>query len=127
MANEVLHLYAIRNHEGKWFRAKGFSGSGPSWVDELAKAKIYPKLSQARSRVTFFANNSHGLPTPVLVELEVTKRRDIDETERIEKSRRLKEKQQAEAAERQAKHELEVAQRTLREAQEKIARLGGGG
>ncbi len=50
-----MFLYVVRNKEGKFFRSKGFGGYGQTWVTELEKAKFYPKVGQAKSRVTFFA------------------------------------------------------------------------
>ena len=46
-----LELYVVRNKEGKYFRTKGYSGYGDTWVDDIQKAKVYPKIGQARSRL----------------------------------------------------------------------------
>lgn len=32
----ALCLYAVRNHEGKWFRSKGRDGYGSTWVGKLS-------------------------------------------------------------------------------------------
>lgn len=72
MSTVYLTMYAVRNQEGKFFRAKGYGGYGNTWVDDLKKAKIYPRIGQARSRVTFFANTYPQYGIPDLVELRVT-------------------------------------------------------
>lgn len=123
---DKLLLYAVRNHEGKWLRARGIYGSGETWVDNLQDAKIYAKLGQARSRVTYFANSSRRLPAPTIVELEVSSTRVLDEADRIAKAQRKKELEREQARARQAQYELEAAQRALREAQDRINKLGGG-
>ena len=54
-----MKLYVVRNTQGKFFRPVGQIGHRDGqWQSELNKAKFYPKLSQAKSRVTFFAKNS---------------------------------------------------------------------
>ena len=50
-----MKLYVVRNKEGKFFRPKGFGGYGSNWKDKLEQAKFYPKLGQAKGRVTYFA------------------------------------------------------------------------
>ena len=50
-----MNIYVVRNREGRFFRAKGFGGSGQSWVEDLGKARFYTKIGQAKSRVTFFS------------------------------------------------------------------------
>lgn len=61
--SDVL-VYAVRNHEGKWFHAVGYGGYGKSWVDEFSKAKLYAKLGTARGRVTFWKAHRSDLPVP---------------------------------------------------------------
>ena len=33
-----LKLYAVQSKDGKWLRAKGYSGSGNSWVENIEDA-----------------------------------------------------------------------------------------
>lgn len=77
-ASTLLAVYAVRNFEGKWFRAKGLAGSGLSWVNDLKKAKIYGNIGQAKARVTFFAKAYPNLRKPEVVELRVTMMRVIE-------------------------------------------------
>jgi hypothetical protein len=52
-----MKLYVVRNKEGKFFRPKGFGGYGSNWKDKLEQAKFYPKIGQAKARVTYFAKH----------------------------------------------------------------------
>jgi hypothetical protein len=65
----TLQFYAVR-HDGKYFRRRGYGGSGEQWVDELARATIYPKRAQAVSRVTWWAR--HGGIMAELIRLSVS-------------------------------------------------------
>lgn len=52
-----MKLYVVRNKQGKFFKNKGFGGYGSNWKDNLEQAKFYPKIGQAKARVTYFAKN----------------------------------------------------------------------
>jgi len=58
-----MKLYVVRNKEGKFFKNKGFGGYGSNWKDNLEQAKFYPKIGQAKGRVTYFAKHfpSYGV------------------------------------------------------------------
>ena len=82
-----LSMYVVRNYEGKFFRAKGLNGYGETWVFDLREAKFYIKISQARSRVTFFANNYPDLKPPEILEAEVRITNVVGgESERLDKA-----------------------------------------
>lgn len=120
-----MAFYAVRNSEGKWFRAKGRSSTGKSWVDEIGAARIYTKLSQAQSRCTFFATRGKERQAPVIVELQAIAVKVIDQAERIE---RANQKKRADALTRNAARkaeELREAQAEFNKAQEKLRRLKG--
>ena len=119
--NELV-LYVVRNSKGQYFRAKGFSGSGDSWVDDINKAKIYGKIGGARSTVTYFAQNPK-YPVPDIVKLGVTGMEVIDETARVKKvlDKKAKEEQEREAI--NAKRQLEEAKARLASAQAELKRL----
>jgi len=122
MENEIL-VYAVRNSNNEWFRAKGYGGYGKSWVSALDQAKIFTKISQARRTVTYFANNNPSkLPTPQLVEFKVLENKVIDESGRIAKAILKKEKDRTQQAQRSAKYALDSAQRALDDA---LAKLKG--
>jgi len=80
---ESLTFYAVKNKEGKWFRRKGYSGYGDTWVEKITSARIYAKIGGARSVVTFFAKNYPTYGVPDLVVLKVIEMGIIDETERV--------------------------------------------
>ena len=121
----LLKVYAVQNRDGQYFRAKGYGGCGDTWVDSLTKARIYPKSGPARAQVTFFANNYPKYGIPTLVELHVTKTVICQEAERVKKSQDRKAKYEAEQERRDATWKLQVAQRTLSEAQATITKLMG--
>lgn len=78
-----MNLYVVRNQEGRYFRAVGYGHSGDTWVDDLAKAKFYAKIGQAKSRITYFAREWSDYGTPVILEftLDVAAARVMDMTE----------------------------------------------
>lgn len=117
-----LTLYAIRNNNGEWFRSKGRSGSVKTWNADIKNAKFYSNLSQARARVTYFANAFRVTP-PEIVELRASVVNIINEANRLEA---IKLKKQLEVETRKkadAVRELADAQRSLEEAQKKIDML----
>jgi hypothetical protein len=118
-----LELYVVVNQEGKFFRSIGRGGYGLSWVDTIDKAKIYAKLGQARSRVTYWYTHHPKFGRPKIVKLTVTGTEILDEAERLEKVKEKKLAEQARYKAREAKYQLERAERQLREAQEQIDRL----
>lgn len=84
----ILTLYVVKNYEGKFFRAKGFSGCGKSWVDEIKNARIYANISPAKGCVTYFANNNfENLPIPEILELKVIEGKIIKQEDRVLKSK----------------------------------------
>ena len=123
MTEPLMVLYAVRNRDGHYFRAKGYGGYGDTWVPDLKKARIYPRPGPARAQVTFFANHHPKYGIPELVELRVTEVVAIQETERIRKVQTRKAKQEAESAKRHAQWEKDQAQKKLSEAKETLARL----
>lgn len=86
---DKLILYVVQNSEGKYFRAKGYGGYGDSWVEDINKARIYTKISNARRTVTFWDTPSNFTrygqkptkiyPTPKIIELTVSSMKVVDE------------------------------------------------
>jgi hypothetical protein len=118
-----LVLYLVRNRKGKWFRAKGYEGSGDSWVEDINKARIYTKLAQARGRRTFFATNYPDFGVPDIVELIVIGSRVIDDVDAFEKAKKKKEREQQLQQERAEKYEIERIEARLKEDNERLQRL----
>ena len=124
MQQEIkLVLFAVRNNEGKFFRAKGYGGGGNSWVEDINKAKIYGKIGGARGTITWFANNYPKYQTPELLKLTVTGVEVIDDSERVKKAQDKKVKDNAKKDKRNAEYRLEMAQKDLINAQNKIKQL----
>lgn len=110
MNTPLLIMYAVRNRDKKYFRAKGYGGTGDTWVDSLSKARIYPKVGPARAQVTFFANNYPKFGIPDLVALLVTDVVVVNEKERVKESQKRKAKEDAKYAAYKAKWEQEQAE-----------------
>ena len=87
-----LKFYLIQNQEGCYFRAKGYGGSGLTWVEDANKAKVYLKIGVARAQVSFFANTYPQYGVPRLIEMEVTHGTILDESERVAKAQKAKQK-----------------------------------
>lgn len=121
--NNTLVLYAVRNSSGQFFRAKGYSGRGATWVNDINKAKIYGGTGGARGVITWFANNFPEYPIPELIKLTVTQMEVMDETARVKKTQERKLKAEEAKKARRAKYELEQAQRNFEEAQARLNKL----
>ena len=118
-------LYAVQNSDGQWFRSKGYGGYGKSWVDDIATARIYGKIGPARATVTFFANKYPERPYPMITELYIHNFIQLDETERINKSRKAKLKREQDRDIRDKKYLLKRAQENLADAQRVIDQMTG--
>lgn len=114
-----FEIYAVRNREGKWFRAKGFTGKR-SWADALADAKLYTKIGQAQSRVTYFATRYPEFGIPDVVKLTVKSFEIIDQTERIKKLFIKKEKQKITQEKQAIKYAKEQQERVIQHSKNNI-------
>ncbi len=123
--NNTLILYAVRNSKGQYFKAKGYNGSGASWVDDINKARIYGRTGGARGTITWFATNHPSYPTPDLIKLTVTGIEVMDEKARVAKAKQKKATEQANRIKRQAEYQLAEAERKLADAQATIKKLKG--
>lgn len=123
MSKTLLTLYAIRNKEGKWMRSKGYGGQGEKWVDDLGKAKNYPKQGTARAQVTFWANAFPKYGIPELVELRVNETVVLDETKRVNKSIERKKMKEHQMALDRAAWKKEQLEHQILENQKELAKL----
>ena len=121
--NTLLVLYAVSNSKGQFFRAKGYNGSGATWVDDINQAQIEGKIGSARATITWFANYQPKYQTPDLLKLTVTGIEVLDETQRVKKAQEKKAKEEAYRKEAQAKQAIEYAEKNLKEAQERLNQL----
>ena len=82
----MIDLYVVRSKVGKFFRARGQSGYGESWVTDIQNAKVYGKIGPARAQVTYWATAHPKYGVPDILKLEVTGLEVLDETARVEKA-----------------------------------------
>lgn len=122
---EEICFYAVRSKDGKFFRAKGFGGSGESWVTDLTKARIYARLGPAKSIATFYAKNYSTFGVPVVVKLVVGSIEELDQTDRIKKVQEAEQKRVAKAAVEEQKRKIKQAEEDLKIAQERLQKLKG--
>lgn len=115
-----LKLYIVRNSEGKYFRSKGYGGYGETWVDDINKAKIYGKIGQARSRVSWFYNNYPEYGVAEILELSNFTATTIKEEDRVLKQKRKKETAKLNRNKLAAQRKVELAQQQLKEAEKII-------
>jgi hypothetical protein len=120
---DTLELYAVRNKKGQYLRSKGYGGYGPSWVDELQKAKIYPRIGPARSQVTFWTNNYPGYGTPEIVVLTVSASKVLNEEERVKKAINKAKREKLNNELFWAKEKAEQAKKRVQELSDKKALL----
>ncbi len=121
--NNELVLYAVRNSKGQYFRAKGYSSTGATWVDDINKGKIYGGTGPARATITWFANNFKDYPTPDLIKLTVTGIEVIDEGDRVAKAKQKKAEALVKREKYLAQQRLQRAQRDLDDAQARLNNL----
>ncbi len=93
-----LTFYAVRSKDGKWFRTKGYQGSGNSWVEDIARARIYAKPGPAMTQVTFWAKNYPQYGVPDLVRIKIGSVEYLDQSDEV-KERILKQKRKKIAVE----------------------------
>lgn len=119
-----MTIYLVQNN-GQFFRAKGYGGSGDSWVDTMDKARIYTKIGPAKATVTFFARQypQFGTPQILAFELDVTKATVMDMTEST--SKRIAAKQQAKLKREKAqtRREQEYLQEQMNSINRRMAAL----
>jgi hypothetical protein len=121
-----LKFYAVRSKDGKWLRAKGYSGYGESWVTDILNAKIYPKIGNARRQITWWSNQYPEYGIPEIVEFSITTGTIIDESDRVKISMEKKKKKEEMAEINLRKWYLKRAEDELKEAQEKYNELKKG-
>lgn len=81
-----MEFFLVQNRDGKFFRSKGRSGAGLTWVESGKDAKIYTKISQARAVVTYFARHYPDYGVPRIIQIGVEHGEVIREDSRVRKS-----------------------------------------
>jgi hypothetical protein len=116
---ETLEFYVVRSKDGKYLRAKGFSGSGNSWVEELKRAKVYTKKGTACAQITFWARQYPEYGVPDLIPITGTLGEPIPQELRVVNSMRKKEITKL-------KRELAQAEEDVRKAQKVVENIKSG-
>lgn len=78
-----MELFAIMNSADQFMRAKGFSGSGKSWVDGIKTARIYTSIGSAKAQITYWKKNFPDYECPKIVVLEATIKEILDQSDRV--------------------------------------------
>ncbi len=120
-----ITLYAVRNSDGKWFRARGYGGYGDSWVDDFTsiQVRLYPKVGTARAQVSFFAKNYPQFPVPEIVEFTLTGLKVLNEEKRVSKVAQQREVREASAEKKRRERELQNAEAEFNRARVKLEQL----
>ena len=118
-----MKLYTLINHEGKYYRSIGYGGSGGNWVDTLEKAKFYPKIGQAKGRVTFFYNYDKKFPCPQILEFDLSNPVVIDAVEETKKRILKAEERDAKKQEARQREKLVEAEKEHQRLKHKIAQI----
>lgn len=117
-------LYVVVNKDCYFFRAKGRSGYGDTWVSRIEHARIFNKLSQARARVTYFKKKFPELPTPNIIQLNLDGVKVLSgEVERTKKVIESEEKREQKKRIERKKAELDKAVLELEKAQKVYLKL----
>jgi len=118
-----LTLYAIRNHEGKWLRSKGFGGYGDPWIDDIHGAKFYGKLSPAKGRVTYYSRRFTQFPAPEIVEITASEFKVVPQNERVDRVNKEKKMREAKAVVARKRKEIDKVHQELKDAIRKAEEL----
>lgn len=114
----ILDLFVVKTESGKYFRAKGYNGSGQTFVDDIKKARLYTRLGPARSCVTYFKNyNKMKLE---IVQLLVTGEQVFDDTVRITKQAKALENKKLKAEQKAIKNQIEKVQTEINVLNKKL-------
>ena len=118
-----LEFYVVINSTGQFFRAKGYSGVGESFVNDVKKCRVYGKIGPARSIVTYFANAHPNYPTLQIIKLNIAGYEVLDETVRVQKAKEAKIRAKVAREAQDAKWNLLAAEKALKKAQDDLNKL----
>jgi hypothetical protein len=117
-----MKLYLVQNHEGKYFRAKGYGGRGLSWVDLPEHARIYTKIGPATSIITWWSNHTN-LPVAKLVVFDAQPIEIIDMTEKMLKKKLSHQKKIEKNRIKQNQHTIKCLQEAIAKEQRILEQL----
>lgn len=119
-----MNVYIVRNN-GQFFRAKGYGGSGDSWVDTMDKARVYTKIGPAKATVTFFARQypQFGTPQILAFELDPSQGKVIDMTESTSKRIAARQQTELKREKERTRREQEYLQEQMNSINRRMAAL----
>lgn len=118
-----LQFFAVRSKDGKWLRAKGYSGSGESWVTDISKAKIYGKIGPARAQVTFWSKHYPEYKIPEIVRFNVLTGEILNEEDRVKESIRKKKIEEENRKARRLQNEIKYREEQLEIHKQELKKL----
>jgi len=123
MPEDTVSFFAVRNREGKWYRARGFGGSGDSWVDTFGHARIYHSAASARRVVGFWYKNYPEYGIPEIVRFTATVAEVLDEAARIAEKEATEERRAQNREVNRAKRKISKLKKEQKEAEKKLAEM----
>ncbi len=121
-----LELYAIQSKDGKWFRRKGYGGSGECWTEDFKKARIYVNKGPCRGVISWWNNNYPQYGTPYLVILKIDEIKKIDESDLIKQKEQKKLEKEKISKIKETKYQIDLAEKTIQDAKLKLEKLKKG-
>ncbi len=116
-------VYAIKNHQGQWYRRQGRGGNGKCWVDELGEASVWLKTNGTSNIISYFAKAHKNQPVPLLVRLEARVVEEIDQTEKYRGRAKQRETAELEIELELTQDQIKANAEALRAATAKRTRL----
>jgi len=101
-----MELFALMNNAGQFMRARGFSGSGKSWVNGIKTARIYTSIGPAKAQVTYWKKNFPDYECPKIVVLEATIKEVLDQSDRVSKVIEKQKQDKINSKEKDLKNEI---------------------
>lgn len=118
-----MKVYIVKNQSNQYFRAKGRDGYGETWVSELENAKIYTKIGQAKSRVTYFYKSYPQYGCPVILEFELANPNEIDMKGETDKKILRAERQRLQRTVKYAKEQKESIVKEINRLTEELKKI----
>jgi hypothetical protein len=113
-----LEVYLVQSQDGKYLRSKGL------WVNDAKDAKVFLKLSQARTQVTWWATQYPQYGIPNLIILRIDEGEVKDETPRVLKSIAKKDKANLRQEAKQLEWKTQKLNKDLEDLNHRRAALG---
>jgi hypothetical protein len=119
-----MKMYVVRHPDGNKFFKRQASNMGRNlgtWVGMFDKAKIFDKLRNARSTVTWYANLT-GKVCDIL-EFELVQTCVLTETDRVEKVMQKREEEEVKRARQRYEREMQEAKEDYERALNRLKKV----